>query len=317
MSDTELHAVTGAFSYSGKYIARLLLEKGQRVRTLTGHPDRPDPLRERIEAKRLAFDDYAALVENLRGASVFYNTYWVRFDYGEMTFDRAVENTKTLFRAAVEAGVKRFVHVSITNPSEDSSLPYFRGKAVLERELEDSGLSYAVLRPTVLFGREDILINNITWLLRKFPVFGVVGSGEYRMQPVYVGDLAALAVEVAGRSDNVVLDAVGPETYTYSELVRLIARHIGRKARLVRVPAWLLLLAGRMLGWFLRDVVITRDEIAGLSANLLVSHGPPTCPTRFSEWLPQHAAELGSHYHSELARRWAPPNTIQGPKRQK
>jgi len=298
-----LHVVTGAFGYSGRYIARRLLEKGKRVRTLTNHPNAGDPLYDQIEVAPLAFDNSPALVESLRGAAAFYNTYWVRFEYGAMTFGRAVENTKTLFRAAAEAGVKRFIHVSITNPSEDSPLPYFRGKAILERELMESGLSYAILRPTVLFGREDILIHNIAWLLRKFPVFGVVGSGEYRMQPVFVGDLAALAVEMAERTDNVRLDAVGPETYTYAELARLIARHIGRRARLVRMPSWLLLFVGHILGWLLRDVVITRDEIAGLAANLLVSHEPPTCPMRFSEWLAQHAAELGSRYHSELARR--------------
>jgi len=304
MPTPELHIVTGAFGYSGRYIAKWLLEKGYRVRTLTGHPDRADPLRSRVEVAPFSFENRPELVRNLRGAAAVYNTYWVRFGRGRVSYNLAVENTKTLIRAAIEAGVKRFVHVSITNPSESSPLPYFRGKAIVERILAESGLSYAILRPAVLFGKEDILINNIAWLLRRFPVFGIFGSGEYRVQPVYVGDLAALAVETAKRSDKVVLDAVGPQSYTYNEMVRLIGRHIGRKVRIVHVAPTLGLLLSCVLGWLIGDVIVTRDEIKGLMANLLVSDKPPTCPTRFSQWLERHGSELGMDYHSELARHY-------------
>ena len=87
------------------------------------------------------------------------------------------------------------MHISITNPSLDSPLPYFRGKAILEKEIRASGISHAIVRPTVLFGKEDILINNITYLLRRLPVFAIPGSGDYRLQPIYVEDLAEIAVE--------------------------------------------------------------------------------------------------------------------------
>jgi len=303
VGEAELHIVTGAFGYSGRYIANRLLEKGCRVRTLTNHPPRRDPLIGRVGIAPLSFDEPPALVESLRGAAVLYNTYWVRFSRGRVTHDLAVENSQALIRAAVEAGVRRLVHVSITNPSEDSPLTYFRGKAVVERAIAESGLSYAILRPAILFGGgRDILLNNMAWLLRRLPVFGVFGSGQYRLQPVYVDDLAALAVEMGGQTDNAVLDAVGPETFTYDEIVRLIARHIGRPARIVHVPIWFGLLSARLLGWLMGDVMVTRDEIAGLTANLLVSDRPPTCPTRLSQWLVQYGPELGQRYRSELAR---------------
>ena len=304
MLEPELHVVTGAFGYSGRFIANRLLEKGCRVRTLTGHPNRSDPLRGRIEVAPFSFDNPPALVEALRGARALYNTYWIRFAHGAMSFDRAIENTRTLIRAAVEAGVKRFVHVSITNASEDSPLPYFRGKAVVERALADSGLSYAILRPTVLFGGEDILINNIAWLMRRLGVLGVFGAGGYRIQPVHVDDLAALAVEMGERTGNVVLDAVGPETFTYDEMIRLIGRHVGKKARILHAPPSFGFFMARAIGWLVRDVMVTRDEIAGLMANLLVSNEPPTCPTRLSDWLAQHGAALGLRYRSELARHY-------------
>ncbi len=300
---SDLHVVTGAFGFTGQHIARLLLERGLRVRTLTGHPDRPNPFGGEVEVVRFRFDDPSALVESLRGATVLYNTYWVRFGYGGVSYEQAVANTKLLFAAAREAGVARVVHVSITNPDAGSPLPYFRGKAELEQALVSSGLSYAILRPTVLFGRGDILINNIAWLLRRFPAFGVFGSGSYQIQPVSVADLAALAVEMSARRDSVVLDAVGPETYTYDELVRLIRDRIGSRARIMHLPPLLGLAVAKVAGLFLGDVVVTREEIAGLMAGLLVSHDPPTCPTRFSEWLAAHAGELGRGYASELPRR--------------
>lgn len=180
----ELNVVTGAFGYTGKHIARHLLDIGKQVRTITGHPDRDNPFGGRVPAFPFNFDNPAALVKNLRGATTLYNTYWVRFNRGRVSFDTAVENTRKLISACVDAGVQRIVHVSITNASADSPLPYFRGKGLLETEIIQSGLSYAIIRPTVIFGPEDVLINNIAWLLRRFPVFAVPGAGDCRLQPV-------------------------------------------------------------------------------------------------------------------------------------
>ncbi len=170
MSDTqELDVVTGAFGYTGKYITRRLLDAGRRVRTITGHPKRANCFGNQVEIAPMDFSDHAGLVRSLRGASVLYNTYWVRFNHGRATFDEAVANSRVLIQAAKEAGVRKIVHLSIANPSLDSHLPYYSGKAQVEKAIMDSGLSYAILRPTVIFGIEDILINNIAWFARHFP----------------------------------------------------------------------------------------------------------------------------------------------------
>ncbi len=304
MSCAELCVVTGALGYTGRYIARRLLATGGRVRTLTNRRDRPNPFGDELELAPLDFGRPARLVESLSGADVLFNTYWVRFAYGRVTFDRAVENTRTLLRAARDASVRRIVHVSVTNPSEDSPLPYFRGKAVLERAVAESGLSYAIVRPTVIFGDEDILIHNIAWFLRRLPVFVVPGNGDYRMQPVFVEDLAELVVRLGRESDNVVVDAAGPEVHTFEEWVRLIAEAIGRGPRILhmspRVTHWLTAIVGRLVG----DVVLTRDEISGLMANLLISDRPATGTTRLSEWLREHGRSLGTRYESELKRHY-------------
>ncbi|MHC4608192.1 MAG: SDR family oxidoreductase, partial [Planctomycetota bacterium] len=225
----ELHVVTGAFGFSGAHIARRLLDAGRRVRTLTNSPDRPNPFGEKVEVRPYNFDQPGELAESLRGASVLYNTYWVRFNHPTFTHADAVENTLRLFGAAKKAGVERVVHVSITNPSKDSPYEYFRGKAGLEEALAGSGMSHAILRPAVLFGKQDILVNNIAWMLRTLPVFGVFGDGTYRLQPIHVDDLAALAVREGARRENVVVDAVGPETFRYCDLVSAIGRIIGKE----------------------------------------------------------------------------------------
>lgn len=303
MAERPLHVVTGAFGYSGKYIAARLLDKGYRVRTLTNSVNRTNPFAGRIEVAPLNFAHPDALTESLRGASVLYNTYWVRFNHKTFTFADAVKNTQTLFQAAARAGIRRIVHISITNPSKDSPFEYFRGKAVLEQSLMQLGIPYAILRPAVLFGREDILVNNIAWMLRRFPVFGVFGKGNYRLRPIHVDDLADLAVAQAHQNKNAVIDAVGPETFTYRDLVRTIGEIIGKKRRIISIPPALGYLTGWIVGKFVDDVTITRSEIGGLMADLLCTNSPPAGPTRLTDWARQHAASLGIHYASELARR--------------
>ena len=298
-----LCVVTGAFGYSGKYIAKRLLAAGNRVRTLTNSPQRNNPFGAAVEARPYNFGKPHELARSLEGARVLINTYWVRFDHTDFTHRQAVRNTLLMFEAARQAGVPRIVHISITNPSLESALPYFRGKAELEAALRQSGLSYAILRPTVLFGQEDILVNNIAWMLRRFPVFGVFGDGRYKLQPMFVDDLAKLATEAADSKENFVRDAIGPETFTYRELIATIGEAIGRRRPVVSIPPGLGVALGRFLGMIVGDVVITPEEVAGLMQNLLVTSSPPTGFTALSRWAQDHSATLGHRYSSELARR--------------
>ena len=303
LTATETHAVTGAFGYSGRHITRRLLTDGRSVITLTNTRPATDPFGGRVRAFPLNFHDPAALANALRGVSVLYNTYWVRFNHRRFSQNEAVDNTKTLFRAAREAGVRRIVHVSITNPSADSPLDYFRGKAELEAALVESGIPHSILRPAVLFGEGDILINNIAWSLRRFPFFMVLGDGRYRIDPIHVDDLAALAVREGTKETNATLNATGPESFTYRELVETVGAAIGRRRLLVNVPPLFGYAAAKLVGWAHRDIFLTRQEVAGLMAGLLHVESPPTGTTHLTEWLRQHASEVGQRYASELARR--------------
>ncbi len=297
--------VTGAFGYSGKYIARRLVNTGETVVTLTGKVNRSNEFGAAIKAFPFRFEDPEAMAASIAGAHTLYNTYWVRFNRNDQSHDRAVRNTIALIRAAKIAGVRRIVHISITNPSLDSRLPYFRGKALLEHEIRQSQIGYAIVRPTVIFGAEDILINNIAFLLRKLPAFIVPGDGLYSLQPVYVEDLAQIAVEAGQRSENMTIDAVGPESFQFEGLVRLIAKTLGTRMRILNGPPWLALLASQLLGMALSDVMLTRDELTGLMSNLLVSSSAPTGQTVFSNWVSANAATLGRCYASEIRRHYA------------
>ena len=303
MSNGTLHAVTGAFGYSGRYIATRLLNEGREVITLTNSLARANPFGSRVRAFPLAFYEPGKLAQSLAGADVLYNTYWVRFNHKLFTHAQAVQNSLLLFAAARQAGVRRIVHVSITNPSEDSRLEYFAGKARLERVLRESGLEFSILRPTVLFGREDILINNIAWALRRFPFFAVFGDGSYRLQPICVEDLADLAVAEGKRNENSVINAIGPETFTYRELVDAVGGAVGRKRRILQVSPGLGCAASRVIGWLVRDTFITREEIIGLMDGLLCVDAPPTGKTRLTDWMRANADTLGRNYASELSRR--------------
>jgi uncharacterized protein YbjT (DUF2867 family) len=302
MPENDFDVVTGATGYTGRYITRLLLSRGRRVKTLTGHPTRANPFGDQIEAVPFNFDRPDELKRSLEGARTLFNTYWIRFPYRGQTFDTAVANTRVMLDAATAAGVRKFVHISVTKATESSPLPYFRGKAMVEAAIRESALSYAILRPALIFGVEDILLNNIAWLLRRFPFFAIPGSGDYRVQPIFAADLAEIAVTASRDERSVELDAAGPEIFTFDELVRLLATAIRSRSRIVHLDPQIALTFAQIVGWFVGDVTLTRDEVRALMSNLLVTDSPPNAATRFSEWLSINADKIGVAYASELAR---------------
>ena len=307
LSDTNLDLVTGAFSYSGAHIAERLLESGREVRTLTFHPDRPHPLRDRVHALPYRFDDPIELSHSLKGVTTVYNTYWVRFEHGTATFAGAIANSRALFHAARRAGVRRIVHLSIANPSLDSPLPYYRGKALVEQSLAEVGVGFAIVRPTWIFGGgPEILANNIAWILRHLPLFAIPGDGSYRVQPVHIDDLARLCLQAADAENDMIIDAAGPETLSFVQLVHAVRRATGSHAPILHVRPIAMAAAARALSVLLGDVVLTADEIKGLTAGLLVSHHPPLGQIAFTDWLNEHRDSIGHTYANELHRHFTP-----------
>jgi uncharacterized protein YbjT (DUF2867 family) len=299
--NSPLDVVTGAFSYSGAAIARDLLSAGRRVRTLTGHPERA-PADTPVDVRALDFARAAELAASLEGVHTLYNTYWVRFANGRVDHDAAVANSRVLFEAAAAAGVRRIVHVSITNSSPDSPYPYFRGKAEVEQILADVGVPYAIVRPAILFGGDGVLVNNIAWLLRHIPVFGLGGRADYRVRGIHIDDLARLCADLGQRADSVVLDAVGPQSLTFRELVEAVKAAVGSRALVVPMPPQLIPVLSGALGLLLRDTLLTRDEYRAMADGLADSDAPATGHIVFTDWVAEHGDELGRHYANELDR---------------
>jgi uncharacterized protein YbjT (DUF2867 family) len=298
-----MHVVTGAFSYTGSYVARELLSRGESVKTLSRAPAPAHPLSSKVAFGRLHFDE-AALAEELRGADTLYNTYWTRFEARRVTWETVLANTRVLLGAARVAGVRRIVNFSVVNASEASPYSYFRAKGVAERQVRNSGLSHAIVRPTLIVGRDDVLLNNIAWALRRLPLFLVPGDGRYRVQPIAVEDLARLAVDLGQGTDDVTRDAAGPDAVPFGELVRAIRSAVGGRSRIVRAPLPLALLVAKTAGRILGDVVVTRAELGAVLDELLVSPEPPAGVTGFYDWLAENGHALGHAFVAEFKRNW-------------
>jgi uncharacterized protein YbjT (DUF2867 family) len=297
-----LDVVTGTFSYTGSYIAKRLLREGRRVRTLTRR-SRPEGVPQGVEVVPYRWDR-RSLVETLSGADTLYNTYWIRLARGQTTFDEAVGNSRLLFESAKQAGIHRIVHISITKADQAPYLPYFAGKSQVEAALKESGVSYTIVRPTVVYGREDVFINNMAWLLRHIPLFVIAGSGDYRVRPVHVDDVARICVEAVGSSENFTIDAVGPETMTFEEMVRVIRAAIRSRSVIVHSSPWVLLTIARFLGVILRDEVMSAGELRGLMDELVAPDGPATGTISFKEWIERNGDTLGRAYVSEMKRNY-------------
>ena len=305
-----MNVVTGSFGFIGRHITQRLLERGQTVRTITTHPDKPNPFGSGVEAFPYAFDYPKELEASLRGADVLYNTYWIRFEYGEMTYARALHNTATLFECARKAGVNKIVHIGVTGSSESSPLPYYRGKAAQERLLREAGVPFAVVRPSLVFGEGDVLVNNIARLMRAFPVFPVFGDGKYEVQPVHVDDVADIAVEFAHSTEPATVDAIGPEKFAFKDFLQLVAENIRPGMIFLPMPPAAGIALGWMIGRALGDVLLTADELRGLMQGLLISNQKPNGKIVFSEWLRANRNSVGRSYASEINRhyKWKKPN---------
>jgi uncharacterized protein YbjT (DUF2867 family) len=298
---TMTDAVTGGFSYSGSAIAAELKRRGRTVRTLTNHAER-DP--RGMEVHPLDLRDGDGLRRALSGVDTLYNTYWVRFPHRRVTFDTAVEGSANLFQAAADAGVRRIVHISITSADVNSPYAYFRGKGLVEQHLKNCGVSYAIARPAILFGGDGVLINNIAWLMRRSPLTLVGGRGDYRIRGIHIDDLATLVADLGENNTDTTLDAVGPESLTFIDLLHHIRTSIDSNTLVLPVPGTLFPAITWTLGRALRDTLLTREEYLAMANGLADSHAPATGATSLTEWITQNRHTLGTTYAHELRRHY-------------
>ncbi len=301
LNNKMVSVITGAESFIGKYISNLLITLNYKIRSFT---NKSIDQRRGIEFHPYNFNNLEEVTKIFQGADYFFNTYWIRFNFKDKTFEKAYENTKSLIDCAKLAGVKKILHISITKANSLSPLKYFKYKGLIEEYIINSGVSYVILRPTVVFGKEDILINNIIWFLRRFPIFPIFGRGDYLIQPIYVLDLAKIAVEKALNSENSIIDCAGPEVFSFRELIQKIKSAIDSKSIIINLPTIIVFYLLKFLSFFLKDVILTKDEILALKGNLLHSKAPPLGKENLIEWIKKEKDCLGNGYRSELLRHY-------------
>jgi NADH dehydrogenase len=191
------------------------------------------------------------------------------------------------------------------NADERADLPYYCNKGRIERLVRESGLDYTILRPAIVVGPGDILVNNIAFFLRRLPVFTIFGRGDYRVQPITVDAFADIAVQaIDGEYAGATLPVAGPNDWMFVDMVRAVRAAVRSRALIVQAPASFALAGLKIAGLLLGDVVLTRDEVKGLTREYLYAPEPLRRGADFAEWLarPAVASTLGRNYESELAR---------------
>ncbi len=322
-------AITGALSYSGRYLAASLLSKGHDVVNLSrrGVPIAPEPL-SAPQARalgthrvRLDFNDVDAMARSLEGCDVLFSTYWVRFaDRGESPHSIAAANCARLWEAAKRAGVRKIVMASHTRTSVDSPFPYIAGKAKAEAALRDSGVNYAIVRPCGIFGdtaAESILKDNAAWVLRRSPLFLLAGDGSHRFQPVHVRDIAALMEELGTslETSGEEVDACGPDAPTSLELFTKLRDASGGMARIAAAGPLLstatITALTKPIDWVTGDTLLDADDLDLLTSGLTVADVPddPRIRERRSlfDWIEAQGRDLGRSYVSSVERYYRVP----------
>jgi len=289
------YMVTGAFSFTGRHVAKRLLEEGEEVRTMTRFPQSASPFAEAVPAVPFDYDDVGALTQALRGCDRLINTYWRRQPEGNLGYDRVVQQSKNLFAAAKAVGIERIVHMSINDP-HGKKFPYFRAKCATERAVRECTVSSVVVRPQLVFGDGELLINNLAWTLRQSRLAAVPGDGQYLMQPIHASDYAELIVGLSRNRRDGVVNGVGPDVMTYDDMVSMVGNAIGRKPRILHVHPKFFDRVARLINRFVEEPTVLDYEVYGCLVENGVVPREPQGTRRLVDWLRDHADSLGRRY---------------------
>jgi NADH dehydrogenase len=233
-------ALAGATGYVGRHVVERLLRRDHELVVLARTPERAGWLTDRgVELVHGDLEDQTALRRLVEGAGAVINLVGIIVEMGRQTFERVhAGGTRALVAAAREAGVPRFVQMSALGARPDAAATgYHRTKAAGEEAVRTSGLSHAIMRPSLIAAPGNEVLKRLVGMLRFSPVMPVIGDGLYKLQPVWADDLAeaiALAVE---RSDlQGTFDLAGPDQLTYHQLLDQLETALGVKRTRVMAP---------------------------------------------------------------------------------
>jgi uncharacterized protein YbjT (DUF2867 family) len=229
--------VFGGTGFVGRRIVRQLSDSGATVRVASRHPARAagDNVEQIVADARDEHSVEAAVV----GADGVVNAISLYVEHGGDTFHSVhVEAAARIARAARRARAKRFVQLSGIGADPASPSPYIRNRGEGEAAVQAAFPGAVVIRPAVMFGADDAFLTTILGLLRSLPAYPLFGDGRTRLQPVYVGDVAAATAQVLRQTQRPypIYELAGPRVYSYEELLRTIARTAELRPVLVRMP---------------------------------------------------------------------------------
>ena len=280
LDDRGLATVFGGSGFVGRYAVAALAKQGWRVRAAVRRPDlagflQPAGLVGQV-APVQANVRYPNSVERaVSGAKVVVNAVGVLTSGGKQTFKAIhVDAPRAMAKAAREAGVRHFVHISAIGADPKSASRYARSKAEGEAAVREEFPGAVIIRPSIVFGAEDEFFNRFAAMARISPLLPLIGGGRTRFQPVFVGDLAtAIAACAAGDAKpDTIYEAGGPEVLSFRQLLDLTQQWAGRSRGYLPLPFWLAKLQA-ILTWPLPNSLrpVTLDQVRMLQRDNVVS----------------------------------------------
>jgi NADH dehydrogenase len=279
-----LVTVFGGSGFVGSQIVRALARRGSRVRVAVRQPGRGYRLRMlgdvgQIEVVQANIREPASVASALEGAEACVNAVAVLYQAGAQTFQALhVDGAGAVASAARAAGVERFVQISAIGASPQSPALYARTKAMGEAAVRQAIPTAAVIRPSVVFGQDDQFFNRFAQMATLSPALPLIGGGETRFQPVFVGDVAAAVAEAVWNpaTAGLTYELGGPGVYSFRKLMEILLGEIGRKRLLVPVPfpvARWLGAVGDLVATIGLAPPITTDQVELLRADNIVAAG--------------------------------------------
>jgi uncharacterized protein YbjT (DUF2867 family) len=273
-----LVTVFGGSGFVGRHVVRALAKQGWRVRVAVRRPDLAGHLQPMggvgqimpLQAN-LRYPD--SVMRAVQGADAVVNLVGILYESGRQSFGAVqAEGPRAIAMAAAKAGITNLVHLSAIGADAQSPASYARSKAAGEAAVQQQVPSAIIMRPSVVFGPEDNFFNQFAMLARYLPVLPLIGGGETKFQPVFVGDVAeAVALALAGKAKSgSVYELGGPDIRSFRQILEYILAESGRKRPLIPIPFPIAELQGKILG-LLPKPLLTRDQVLMLKSDNVVS----------------------------------------------
>jgi uncharacterized protein YbjT (DUF2867 family) len=282
-----LVTVFGGSGFVGGQVVRALAKAGYRVRVAVRNPNLGYRMRMlgdvgQIEVVQANLRNAPSVARALDGAEATINLVGVLWETGRQKFQALhVMGAKTVAEQAKAAGVKRLVHVSALGADLDSPSKYARTKALGEQAVRAAFPGAVVIRPSIMFGADDKFFNKFGQMAALFPALPLVGGGETKFQPAFVGDVAAVIAKAVASpaAEGLTYELGGPTVYSFKDLMALILRETGRRRLLVPLPWFAASLIGKVgdvaAGLLPIAPPLTSDQVESLKADNVADKGLP------------------------------------------